>query len=82
MFMFVYFVLRCSGHDTSQSQSQSVSMRMTKKEKESKSTIAGGRAVAYCSPAAIRLHRVAERETEERERREHRRGGGQQPTPG
>jgi len=30
MFMFVRFVLRCSGHDTS--QSQSVSMRMTKKE--------------------------------------------------
>ena len=31
--------------------------------------LAVGRAVAYCSPAACRLHRAEEREREERERR-------------
>jgi len=29
------------------------------------SSLAGGRTVAYCSPAASRLHRATERETEE-----------------
>jgi len=38
--------------------------------------LAGGRAVAYCSPAACRLHRAEEREREERERRAYHRHPG------